>query len=315
MQLTMSNRIASIARDVMRASPMALATNFGSTLSGADGGYAVPVEAAKEILMPPVGALLTYCRPIPITKGSSIGIPLDALTPFSDTGIVAAWESEGVVLSQQKPKLNLTSFNVKKLIALVPVSDQLLEDSDALAAYLPIAMQTAVTRKVNDAIMNGTGAGTALGILKSGALITVAKESAQTADTINDANVENMLGRAIDPMSSIWVMNPRCYGHASNHLSGFDGATRTLAGLPIVTTDSCSELGEFGDIVLADMNWYLAAQKTPQLNQSMHLWFDQDMTAFRLTFRVDGSPVIAAPVTPPNSPVTRSHFVALAQRA
>ncbi|WP_310445924.1 phage major capsid protein [Thiobacillus sp.] len=315
MQLNMSNRIASIARDVMHASPMALATNFGSTLSGADGGYAVPVQAAEEILMPTVGALLPYCRQIPLTSGSSIGMPLDAATPFSDAGIVCAWEDEGAVLPQQKPKLDMTSFSLKKLIALVPVTDQLLEDSDALAAYLPLAMQTAVTRKVNDAIINGTGAGTALGILKSGAVITVAKEGGQAADSIVDANIANMLDRAIDPMSSIWVMNPRCYGHASSFLAGFDGPTRTLAGLPIVTTDSCPELGEFGDLILADMAWYLAVLKTPQLNSSMHLWFDQDMTAFRLTFRMDGSPAIVAPVTPPNSPVTRSHFVALAQRA
>lgn len=309
----MQTRIASIAMDVRRASPMALATSFGSTISGPDGGYAVPVDAAREILMPGVGALLPHTREIPITSGGSIGIPLDIQTPFSDAGIVAAWEVEGAQLPQQKPNLNATNFILKKLVALVPVTDQLVEDSDALAAFLPLAMQTAVTRKVNDAIINGTGAGVPLGILKSSALVTVSAEAAQAADTINEANLANMLNRAIDPLSSVWVMNPRCYGHVST-LSAFDAASRTLAGLPIVTTDACPELGEAGDIILANMSWYLAALKTPQLNSSTHLFFDQDLTCFRLTFRMDGSPALAAPVTPPNSPVTRSHFVALAQR-
>lgn len=311
----MQTRIASIALDVMRASPMALATTWGGTISGPDGGFAVPVDAAREILMPGVGALLPHCRQIPVTSGGSISVPNDIQTPFSDAGIVAAWENEGAQLPQQKPNLNATNFILKKLTALIAVTDQLLADSDALAAYLPLALQSAVVRKCNDAIINGTGAGVPLGILKSSALITVSAEAAQAADTINDANIASMLNRAIDPMASTWIMNPRAFGYASSYLSGFDGATRTLNGLPIVTTDACAELGEFGDVILASMSWYLAALKTPQLNSSTHLFFDQDATCFRLTFRMDGSPALAAPVTPPNSPVTRSHFVALAQRA
>ena len=46
----------------------------------------------------------------------------------------------------------------------------------------------------------------------------------------------------------------------------------------------------------------------------MHLWFDQDLMAFRLIFRMDGQPAMAAAITPPNSSVTRSHFVALQAR-
>lgn len=310
---TMQTRIASIANEVRRAAPMALATSYGATVNGPDGGYATPLDVGSEILMPGIGALLPHCRQVPV-KGGGIGIPLDAQTQFSDAGIVAAWEPEASQLPQQKPNLNLTSFYLKKLVALVPVTDALLEDSAAMEAYLPLAMQTAVTRKVNDAIINGTGAGVPLGILNSPCLITVSKETSQTADTILEANISQMLNRAIDPLSSIWVMNPRCYGHVST-LAAFDPATRTLAGLPIVTTDACTELGEFGDIILADMSWYIAAMKTPTLNSSMHLWFDQDITAFRLVFRMDGAPALGAPVTPPNSPVTRSHFVALAQRA
>jgi hypothetical protein len=38
------------------------------------------------------------------------------------------------------------------------------------------------------------------------------------------------------------------------------------------------------------------------------------LMAFRLIVRADGQPALAAPVTPPNSSVTRSHFVTLAAR-
>lgn len=310
----MSAAIANIALEVARKAPMALATNFGSSLSAQDGGYAVPIDAASEILLPAVGALLPYCRQIPVTQGGSIRLPLDAATPYGDTGVVAEWELEAAQLTQHKPKLSLTAFTLKKLIALVPVTDELLEDSDAMAAYLPLAMQAAATSKVNAAIVSGPGTGRPLGILKSGCLLTVAKDGSQAAGTIVDANILAMLDRALTPQASIWIANPSAYGRIVN-LSAFDSGSGKLAGLPIVTTDACPAPGTPGDLILADMGFYLAALKTPQLNSSVHLWFDADMTAYKLIFRMDGMPALAAPVTPPNASATKSHFVALAVRA
>lgn len=306
--------IANIALEVARKAPMALATNFGSTVSGPDGGYAVPIDAASEILLPAVGALLPYCRQIPVTQGGSIRLPIDVATPYGDNGVVCEWELEAAQHAQHKPELNLTGFELKKLIAMVPVTDELLEDSDALAAYLPLAMQTATTNKVNAAIISGLGAGRPLGILNSSSLITVAKDGSQAAGTIVDANILAMLDRALTPQASIWVANPSAYGRIVN-LSAFDSGSGKLAGLPIVTTDACPAPGTPGDLILADMSFYLAALKTPQLNSSVHLWFDADMTAYKLIFRMDGMPALAAPVTPPNASATKSHFVALAGRA
>ncbi len=309
------SRIGQIAMAVRRAAPMAIATNFGATLDGASGGYAVPVDAARAILMPETGALLPHCRELPVTRGGSIELPLDLATPYGNSnGIVAAWESEGVQLDQRKPKLNLTQFTLKKLVAMVPVTDQLLEDSDAMAAWLPLALQTAATLKVNDAIVNGIGAGVPLGIRNSGSLITVAKESGQAPGSIVDANIAQMLSRSLSPDQSMWIANPSAYALITMQ-SSFDKATRTLAGLPILLTDACPAPGTAGDLILADMRYYIAASKTPQLNQSMHLWFDQDVTAFKLAFRMDGMPALGAPVTPPNSSASKSHFVTVATRA
>lgn len=308
-----SLRIANVAREVAFRAPMALATSFGSTVSGTDGGYAAPSDMAKSILMDAVGALLPLCAELPVTRGGSIGVPLDALTPYG-SGITAAWEVEADQHDQQKPNLNLDFLELKKMVALVPVTDELLDDSATMAAWLPLALQTACTLKVNEAIVNGTGAGVPLGILKSGCTITVAKEGAQTAGTIVDGNIGTMLERSLSPLTSTWVANPEAYGQIIT-LASFDGASRTLAGLPIVLTEACPAVGTAGDLILADMGRYLAATKTPQLNGSMHLWFDQDMTAFKLVFRMDGQPMLGAPVTPPNSSATKSHFVTVATRA
>lgn len=307
-------RIASIANEVRIRAPMALATSFGSTLDGQSGGYAVPVDVAEAILMPDTGALLPLCRELPITRGNSIELPLDTATPYGSGGVIAEWEGEGGDLPERKPRFNMDRFLLKKLVALVPVTDELLEDSAALAAWLPLALQTAVTLKANDAIVNGPGAARPLGIRNSGALITVAKESGQTAGTIVAQNIGRMLDRSLSPMDSVWIANPSAYSKIIL-LSLWDGATRTLAGLPVVCSDACAVPGTPGDLILADMRYYVAATKTPQLNGSMHLWFDQDVTAFKLVFRMDGMPALSAPVTPPNASATKSHFVTTAVRA
>lgn len=304
--------LAEVALAVRRAAPMALATSFGSTVSGQDGGYAVPTDTASEILMFATGALLPLCREIPV-RGGGIGIPLDACSPWNDDGIQAFWPDEGDALQASIPKLGLTSFDLKKLTCLVPVTDELLEDSAALQAWLPMAMGEALKVKVNDSIVAGLGAGRPLGILNAPSKIVVDKEGSQTAATITDANVEAMLARHLDATAARWLVNPGAYG-AITGLATFDSASRTLAGLPIVLTDACKALGSDGDLILADLAGYVVASKAAQLAQSMHLWFDQDMTAFRLTFRFDGSPMLSSAVTPPNSAVTRSHFVTLAVR-
>ncbi len=308
------NRIAAVARDVRRASPMALATTYGATVDGPGGGYAVPTEMASAILMPAVGALLPHCLEVPVVRGGGIDLPLDLATPFGSEGVIAAWEDEAAQMPQRSPKLNMDSFRLKKLTTLVPCSDEMFEDSAALAAWLPLAMQTAVVHKCNDAIINGPGTARPLGILKSGSLITVAKDGSQVAGSIVDANVAMMLDRSLSPMTSTWIANPSAYAKITV-LSGFDNASMTLAGRPIVLTDACPVPGQPGDLILADLGMYVVASKNPKLGDSVHLWFDQDITAFKLVYRMDGMPALSAPVTPPHASATKSHFVTTAVRA
>jgi HK97 family phage major capsid protein len=106
---------------------------------------------------------------------------------------------------------------------------------------------------------------------------------------------------------TVWVQASGGFQNAPNGL---------LLGSSIMLTDACQGIGNQGDIVLANMRGYRVITKDsgPQLSTSMHLWFDQDIQAFKLVFRMDGGPQLSAPITPPYSTSTRSHFVALAAR-
>ena len=285
---------------------------FASSNIAGDGGYSVPTEFLDQIFMRYYNALLPYCQVIPASSGN-ISIPTDETTPWASSGIIAEWDDEGGVADQKKPILSLSEHTLRKLRVLIPATEELVSDSRAFDAWIPKAMNRAVTWKINDAIINGIGAARPLGIMNSGARIEVAKVTSQQAGTIQEGNILAMLERSLDPLASVWVINPGCYGQVSN-LTSFDSGMGRLAGLPVIATDACSQLGQAGDIILADLSGYRVVSKGAAFANSAHLWFDQDMHAFKLTVRIDGQPILRAPTTPPNSGTTRSHFVSLAER-
>jgi HK97 family phage major capsid protein len=304
-------------------------TTYGNESSGVDGGYLVPMDFAQTIQQFTLGddALL------PLTDtgdvgGNGLSLPRDETTPWGSNGVRAYWEAEGAQGTQTKPVVGRDEYRLHKLFALVPITEELLSDGVGLAGYLPGKAGESIRYKTNDAIINGTGAGQPEGILNAAALVTQAKTASQTADTINATNVVNMFSRCLNPARAEWLINPDAYpqlplmtiGDQPMFVppNGFAGAPLgTLLGRPIRMLENCQTVGDVGDIIFADMKGYKSITKAGgiQQAQSMHLWFDYDMQAFRFTFRVDGHCWHSAAVTPPNSAVTRSSFVALAARA
>jgi HK97 family phage major capsid protein len=91
----------------------------------------------------------------------------------------------------------------------------------------------------------------------------------------------------------------------------------SLLGRPIVVTEACAALGTVGDVILADLTKYLTVVKAGGLRSdvSMHLWFDQNLTAFRFVLRMNGQPWLSAPIARKNGSNTLSHFVTVATRS
>ncbi len=309
----------------------AAATTYGNESSGTEGGFAVPEQFASEITSIALEeqSLLAMADETPVS-GNSMTFPKDETTPWGSTGITATWDGEGDAATQKKPVLGKSRLELHKLRVLVPATDELLADASAMSAHLVKKMGEAVLWKSNDAIINGTGAGMPLGILSAASLVAQAKETSQTADTINATNVAKMYGRCIKGAGAnlVWLINPDAYAQLivmtigdqpifTAPVQGMKNAPDgLLLGRPVVLTDACDTVGDQGDIILANMSGYRAITKAggAEFSQSMHLWFDQDVQAFKLVFRMDGQPALASAVTPPNSSVTRSHFVALAAR-
>jgi HK97 family phage major capsid protein len=314
-----------------------VATTYGNEGNGADGGFAVPQEFRTSIWQKVMGedSLITRTDQL-VTGANNMTIPADETTPWQTTGgIQAYWENEGGVKTPSKPLLEMKTLRLSKLIALVPMSDELLEDAPGMDSYLrskaPIKMQS----KLNTAIVRGTGVGQPLGFLNSASLVTVSKESGpQTADTILFANIVKMWSRMYAPSrrNAIWLMNQDI--EAQLYSMAFDPAATsktpaflpagglssspyaTLMGRPVVPCEACSALGDLGDISLVDFSQYMTLTKGQDIKTdvSMHLYFDQDLTAYRFVFRVAGMPWWNTTLTPENGSATRSWAVTLEAR-
>jgi HK97 family phage major capsid protein len=91
-----------------------------------------------------------------------------------------------------------------------------------------------------------------------------------------------------------------------------------LRGMPLVKSEFCKQLGDPGDIFLADLKMYKAiTQSLVREDVSMHVEFLTDKSCLRFIIEFDGAPLYNTPITPyaAGSAVdTVSSFVALATR-
>src|SRR5581483_11684636 len=95
----------------------------------------------------------------------------DETTPWGSNGVQVYWTAEAGQATQSKPKLGQDNLQLAKLTALVPVTDEQLADSFVgLGQYVTRQAAERINWKVDEAIVNGTGAGQPLGFFTSGAI-------------------------------------------------------------------------------------------------------------------------------------------------
>ncbi len=306
---------------------------------GSDGGFLVQPDFAAEIFKRSydLAAVASRCRKIPIGAQFN-GTKIPAINESSRVdgsrwgGVNSYWVGEGDAYTATRPKFRLMDITLKKLVGLAYATDEMLADSSQLESIITQAFTEEIAFKLDDGCINGSGAGTPLGILNSGSLVTVAKESGQTNTTVVSANITKMWGRcwARSRQNSVWFINQdvetQLYGLTLGTATvnqavyvppgGLSVAPyATLMGRPVVPIEQAATLGNVGDIILADMSQYVLADKGGvQMASSMHVQFLTDEQVFRFTYRADGQPLWNVALTPFKGTNTLSPFVALAAR-
>ena len=308
--------------------------SFGNEAAGQDGGFLVPPQFSQQIFKLSLGedSLLPLTDNVEVS-GNSMAFPKDETTPWGTNGIRAYWQGEANAAIATKPVLGLSTLRLKKLMALVPTTDELLDDTNALSSYLPEKVALSIRWKTNESILFGTGNGVPVGCLNAGATVTVAKETGQTTQTLLPQNLAKMIARL--PTGSfanaVWIVNndvlpalftltlgnypiylPTGLGVGGIQISPYG----TLLGRPVFVSQHANTFSAQGDILLVDLKYYQTITKAGgmQTATSMHLYFDADLTAFRTTFRMDGQSKIVAPISPAKGSATMSPFIQLGAR-
>jgi HK97 family phage major capsid protein len=299
---------------------------------GSDGGLLVPAGFSTAIKEhPSVNSSLDLAS---LTSGVAItGNSMSFLTAKDSdkstdatrfAGVQTYWIKEGGTITVSKAGFDLLELKLKKNVALIPVTSELLEDSAvALESYLTGKVGMAMQDQSNEVIISGNGVNQPLGYLgHSGTVVVVPAVARTAAAPVTVDSLLKLRSRQINFGNSVWVINQDLFpviaqlqiGNVFALTQGaINGNIDVLMGRPVLWTDLASASGTSGDIASCDFSGYQTITKnngSVRVDSSIHMYFDTDQTAFRFIKRMDGQPVFKNVITPKNGN-TRSSFVVL----
>lgn len=284
--------------------------NGASEDINADGGYATPIEFATSVYddIMAQDSLMADTWMIPMGS-NSIKLPAINYLTQGAYGVTANWEGEGQTIPTSKPKYRQPQLTLNKLTALVPVTSELMEDGIAIEGMIDKLAAEAIKFKVNDAILNGTGAGMPTGIIGHASTATVTRTTALATAALDlltmrsrlystggakfyiNKDVEPALLTAADPAGRYLYFAPGSFP-LNPAVGGATEANGRLFGSEVKPVYNCQSLGTAGDIIYANLKGYAFGYKATGINKAMsiHLYFATDEIAFRWTMRCDGRP-------------------------
>ena len=315
-------------------------TGLGESVDS-EGGFLLESEYINDLYSRAYdgSVLLKDCKRIKISKASIVFRALDESSRANGSrwgGIVAYWIAEAADITASSTKFKSNNLSLQKLTGAIYLTEEIMEDVVYLESMVKELFNNEMGFKVDDAIIRGTGVGQPLGILSSDALVTVAKETDQDADSIVAKNIEKMYNSLPAKLrgGAKFYINQDCEVQFPSlgieiGTAGFpvyvgpegvynikDAPSGRLKGLPIVPIEHCSALGDLGDIILANFGEYLVIEKgSISASSSIHVRFLQDEMVLKFVLRINGTPINNNTITAYKGGTERSPFVALAERA
>ncbi len=283
-----------------------------------DGGFFLQTETSADLTAAGFGnsEILPRCDSRTLDAGIQYAKIIQTDEKSRDTGsrhggVRVYTTAELEEATQSKPDLRLASLEPKKLTGFFYASEE-LNDAAFLGKEVRKAFSEEYAFACQDQVINGIGAGEALGVINADCTIKVTKETGQAGKTILTKNISSMWASYHgSTKSAVWLINRNVTPQLDDLIvmagtgGGVPGIVQYapggmfIKGVPVVETEQCSKLGTVGDIILADFGQYITANKGP-VNEvmSIHVQFIYGQNAYRFVYFFDGQPRFATPVTP-----------------
>lgn len=291
---------------------------------GATGGFAVPTQFRDGLLqVTPQQAVIG-----PRANNLEAGDPPDAaieMVALDQTngsapsnvygGVTVSWISEGGAKPETDFKIRTIKLEPKEVAGKIIVTDKLLRNWRSSGALIQRQLRGALISAREHAFLTGNGVGRPLGIVNSGAAFEVTRDDAGsiTYDDIT-AMVARKLGNPVWIGSqSILPTLTRMQNYTGSPVTG-DGSlvwqpnardaagNQLLLGYPILWHERSPLLGTTGDLVLADLSYYLIKPGSgPFVAISEHVYFESNKTVIKIFDNVDGRPWLTAPFAQENT--------------
>ena len=278
--------------------------------SGTEGGFMVPEQWRGELLQiqPQESVIRPRAMVIPAGDPPDAKITMPALDQSSAEniygGVVVAAVSEAGTKGETDIRFKEVSLEPVEVAGWIRVSDKLLRNWGAASAVLSTQLRKAIIGWEDYRFLRGTGVAQPLGIINSPAKVNVSRT---TANQVVWSDIVNMFARLKFGGSPVWIVSQTTLSYlikiadaGNNSLwvaNASPGLPPTLLGIPVYFNDRSPALGTEGDVVLADLGYYMIKDGSgPFVEASPHVYFTSNQTVIKAFWNVDGKPWLNQPI-------------------
>lgn len=293
---------------------------------GAGGGFLVPTQFVEMLTAVAPQDAIVRPRATVIPAGDSpdaaVEIPADdqSGTRGVYSGVDVVWTGEAQTKTETEPALRQIELSPKEVSGYTVLSDKLLRNAASSGPWVEAKLRAAVLAAEDVAFTTGDGVGKPLGFIGHPSAINITRAGAAA---IAYADIVAMYWRVIRRQgSAIWIGNPSILPQlmtlvdAGNHniwqANAREGEPPTLMGLPFLQNERQPVLGTAGDLVLANLTFYVIKDGTQMtIDVSPHVKFLQNQSVLKVVWNVDGQPSLSSPLLLEDGTSTQSPFVVL----
>jgi HK97 family phage major capsid protein len=281
------------------------------------GGFMVPTQLRQTIMSVAPQDSLVRPRATVIEAGNppDAGITMPALDQSGTNpghmfgGMTFSWIEEGEEKPETDAQLKGIQLTPHEIAGIVTVTDKLLRNWMASAAFIENLMRGGVSAAEDYAFLRGNGKTQPLGAIHAPAMKYINRA---TANTVTYTDLLTMVSRLLMRGGTpVWSMPQGALPHIATlqdpeghyiwKANAVDGFAGTLLGYPVRWNNRNPLLGSKGDIIICDWSYYLIKDGSgPFVAASEHVKFTSNKTVIKIFWNVDGAPWLNAPISEEN---------------